>query len=129
MKGSFASAGKGKAKASTSMSAILPGTQQNGPLDSAPGDKRDRDETQRGADTSRHPASGADAKEPSTMGDEGPSGLATTLQAESEPVQDSVYYIHGGDCVIRVEDTLFRVSNFCVLPPSLGLDASALLAS
>ncbi|EIW59153.1 uncharacterized protein TRAVEDRAFT_122112 [Trametes versicolor FP-101664 SS1] len=53
------------------------------------------------------------------MSDEGPSGLAA-LQAETEPVQDSVYYIHGGDCVIRVEDTLFRVHRYI-----LGRDDSA----
>ncbi|KAI0631961.1 hypothetical protein C8Q77DRAFT_1059613 [Trametes polyzona] len=55
------------------------------------------------------------------MADHGPSGLAgAATDAEDAPVRDTEYYIEGADCVIRVEDTLFRVHRYF-----LGRDNSA----
>ncbi|KAI0369370.1 hypothetical protein BV20DRAFT_946171 [Pilatotrama ljubarskyi] len=47
-------------------------------------------------------------------------GLARLAQGENAPVRDAEYYIESADCVIRVEDTLFRVHRYL-----LGRDNSA----
>ncbi|KAI0670917.1 hypothetical protein C8Q78DRAFT_1032790 [Trametes maxima] len=64
----------------------------------------------------RHTASGAGAKAMEL----GRSGLAAAPLAQVEPTRDAEFYIEGADCVIRVEDTLFRVHRYF-----LGRDNSA----
>ncbi|KAH9847926.1 hypothetical protein C2E23DRAFT_846287 [Lenzites betulinus] len=73
-----------------------------------------------GADTPRRPASGARAKAVLGVDEQGLAGLASSLQTEDEPGRDTEYYIAGADCVLRVEDTLFRVHRYL-----LGRDGSA----
>lgn len=44
---------------------------------------------------------------------------------EDAPVRDGDFYIDGADCVIRVEDTLFRVSGALLSPRWLPLPPAA----
>ncbi|KAI0821955.1 hypothetical protein BC628DRAFT_707387 [Trametes gibbosa] len=112
MKGSVAPVlGKGKANASgTSSSAITSmhptSTSTSPPPDAAAQHGRLAPGNACGADAPRRPASGA-----LQGADEGGlAGLAGALQSGHEPERDAEFYIAGADCVIRVEDTLFRVS-------------------
>ncbi|KAI0352584.1 hypothetical protein OH77DRAFT_1428282 [Trametes cingulata] len=113
---------KGKAKAT--MSSLSQGTHHNAPTD-RPAEQSahcagcDRDHGG-GADRARHAASGAGHTKAGSVMDIDHPGLARLAQDEDAPGRDAEYYIEGADCVIRVEDTLFRVHRYL-----LGRDSSA----
>ena len=67
------------------------------------------DGTEVGRHEHTHAAGGARVTSSLDIGS--PSGEPSAAAGvESTPARDEEFYINGADCVIRVEDTLFRVS-------------------